>query len=178
MAKARQKLKILRVLAHPTRRSRGLILAGGVAYPCALGRSGIVVAKREGDGGTPRARLRLRPGFWRADRGRRLPTPLALRPIRRGDAWCDDAADRRYNRLIHLPLKPCEERLWRADRLYDIVVPLGWNDGPVVRGKGSAIFWHVCRDGFGPTAGCVAVEPEVFRKLLPRLSRGAVMVIG
>jgi L,D-peptidoglycan transpeptidase YkuD (ErfK/YbiS/YcfS/YnhG family) len=153
MAKARQKLKILRVLAHPTRRSRGLILAGGVAYPCALGRSGIVVAKREGDGGTPRARLRLRPGFWRADRGRRLPTPLALRPIRRGDAWCDD-------------------------RLYDIVVPLGWNDGPVVRGKGSAIFWHVCRDGFGPTAGCVAVEPEVFRKLLPRLSRGAVMVIG
>jgi L,D-peptidoglycan transpeptidase YkuD (ErfK/YbiS/YcfS/YnhG family) len=178
MAKARQKLRILRVLAHPTRKSRGVIVAGGVAYPCALGRSGIVVGKREGDGGTPKARLRLRPGFHRSDRGRRPATALSLRPIRRGDAWCDDVADRRYNRLIDLPPGAAEERLWRQDRLYDIVVPLGWNDGPVVRGRGSAIFWHVCRDGLGPTAGCVAVEPAVFRKLLPRLSRDAVMVIG
>jgi L,D-peptidoglycan transpeptidase YkuD (ErfK/YbiS/YcfS/YnhG family) len=178
MAKHRQKLLILRVFGLPARKSRGLIVAGGVAYPCALGRGGLVRAKREGDGGTPRGRLALRPGFFRADRGGKVATALALRATRRTDAWCDDPADRRYNRLIMLPKGASEERLWRADRLYDIVVPLGWNDGPVRRGRGSAIFWHVCREGFGPTAGCVAVEPAVFRKLLPRLSPKAVMVIG
>ena len=60
----------------------------------------------------------------------------------------------------------------RADRLYDVVVPLGWNDGPTVRGRGSAIFWHVARENGAPTAGCVAVAPEVFRKVLPRLAPG------
>jgi L,D-peptidoglycan transpeptidase YkuD (ErfK/YbiS/YcfS/YnhG family) len=48
----------------------------------------------------------------------------------------------------------------------------------VRKGRGSAIFWHICREAKTPTAGCVAVEPAVFRKLLPRLSRRTVMVIG
>jgi L,D-peptidoglycan transpeptidase YkuD (ErfK/YbiS/YcfS/YnhG family) len=98
-----------------------------------------------------------------------------VRAIRPDLAWCDDKADRRYNRLIRRPEGEAEERLWRRDRLYDIIVPLGWNDGPVVKGRGSAIFWHLCRPGHAPTAGCVAVEPEVFRKVLPRLARHAVM---
>ncbi|MDQ0392430.1 L,D-transpeptidase family protein [Labrys monachus] len=153
--------------------------AGSVSFACVLGRGGILAAKREGDGGTPRGRLPLRCLLQRTDRGRRIPSLLPFRAIRPEDAWCDDVADRRYNRLIRrAPGEPAEERLMRADRLYDIVVPLGWNDGPIVRGRGSAIFWHVARGNGAPTAGCVAVAPEVFRKVLPRLSRHAVMVIG
>ena len=168
----------IHVHALPGRRTLGRLVVGGVAYPCVLGRGGIVVAKREGDGGTPRARLKLRGVLQRLDRAPRLPTALPRRATRRDDAWCDDPGDRRYNRPIRRPPEDqAEERLWRADRLYDVIVPLGWNDGPIVKGRGSAIFWHVCRAEKTPTAGCVAVEPAVFRKVLPRLSRRAEMVI-
>lgn len=173
----KEKLVHLRVHALPGNRQRGRLIAGAVAYPCVLGRSGIVTGKREGDGGTPRAALPLRRVFQRTDRLARLATLLPSRAIRPTDAWCDDAGDRRYNRLIQKPGGASEERLWRQDRLYDVVVELGWNDRPVRRGRGSAIFWHVCRPDRTPTAGCVAVEPQVFRKLLPRLSRRAVMII-
>ena len=50
-------------------------------------------------------------------------------------------------------------------------------DAPVRRHRGSAIFWHGARDGFTPTAGCVAIRIPDFAKILPRLSRDAVMVI-
>jgi L,D-peptidoglycan transpeptidase YkuD (ErfK/YbiS/YcfS/YnhG family) len=171
-------LAVLRVRRSAVCPTRGILVAGKVAYPCVLGRSGIVIGKREGDGGTPRGRLPLRGVLQRPGRAPRLRSVLPSRMTRPCEAWCDDVGDRRYNRLVKRAPDQAEERLWRADRLYDIVVPLGWNDGPVVRGRGSAIFWHVCRRDKTPTAGCVAVEPEVFRKLLPRLSRHAVMVIG
>ncbi len=168
------RLVVVRSVAH---RSRGFVLAGLAAFPCALGRGGIVVMKREGDGGTPRAALPLRRVFCRRDKG---PTPVTRLPRRwttRTDAWCDDQADRRYNRLIARPPGAAEERLWREDHLYDVIVELGWNDRPVRRGRGSAIFWHLPRAGLTPTAGCVATPRGVFRKVLPRLARKAVMVV-
>ena len=79
---------------------KGFLKAGAAVFPCALGRSGIKIDKREGDGGTPRAKLPLRRLFFRSDR---LPRPASLLPARRigpRDAWCDDMADRRYNRLM------------------------------------------------------------------------------
>ncbi|WP_439572422.1 L,D-transpeptidase family protein [Phreatobacter sp.] len=175
MAKGR----ITRIFVHalPGRPSRGMVHVGFAAFPCALGRGGIRAAKREGDGATPRAQLPLRRVFVRADRRVR---PMSLRPvraIRADDAWCDDAADRRYNRLIRRPPGPAEERLMRDDRLYDVIVELGWNDRPVHRHRGSAIFWHGAREGFTPTAGCVAIRIADFARILPRLSRRAVMVV-
>lgn len=147
-------------------------------FPCALGRGGVIVAKREGDGGTPRATLPLRRLFYRADRLPRPRCALPTRMISPRDAWCDDDADRRYNRLIDRAPGEAEERLTREDHLYDVIVELGWNDAPVRRGRGSAIFWHLARPGFTPTAGCVAVGRGVFAKLLPRLGRRCVMRIG
>ncbi len=47
--------------------------------------------------------------------------------------------------------------LWRADHVYDLIVPLGYNDDPVVPGKGSAIFMHVAKPDYAPTEGCVAL---------------------
>ena len=43
---------------------------GGKVYPCALGRGGIRALKREGDGATPLARMRVLSGYWRDDRQR------------------------------------------------------------------------------------------------------------
>ena len=54
----------------------------------------------------------------------------------------------------------------REDELYDYVVEIAFNMGPTRRGRGSAIFWHLVRPGFLPTAGCVAVEAGAMRKLL------------
>ncbi len=166
-----RRLTRLQVIPSVHDRSKGFLVAGQAVFPCAIGRGGIIVAKREGDGGTPRAILPLRRLFYRADR---LTRPISLLPIRRialRDAWCDDTTDRRYNTLIDRAPGTAEERLTREDPLYDIIVELGWNDAPIRRGRGSAIFWHLARPGFTPTAGCVAVERQVFAKVLPRLAR-------
>jgi L,D-peptidoglycan transpeptidase YkuD (ErfK/YbiS/YcfS/YnhG family) len=168
----------LRVFASVHDRRKGFLVAGHAVFPCALGRSGIRVDKREGDGGTPRAILPMRSVLWRADRGPRPHTLLPVRAIRPRDAWCNDDGDRRYNRLIDRPPGEAEERLMRDDHLYDIIVELGWNDTPVIRGRGSAIFWHLARPGFTPTAGCVAVRRDVFAKVLPRLGRRCMIDVG
>lgn len=170
------------VIVCPSNRRRGWVIAGLAAFPCALGRGGVITMKREGDGGTPRAELPLRRIFFRTDRGPRPFSRLPARAIRPQDAWCDDVADRRYNRLIARPpgLSPAgeaDERLMRVDALYDIIVELGWNDRPIRKGRGSAIFWHLARPGFTPTAGCVATGRAAFRRILPRLARHCVMVI-
>jgi L,D-peptidoglycan transpeptidase YkuD (ErfK/YbiS/YcfS/YnhG family) len=166
------------VVTSPGRTSQGMILAGTARFRCALGRHGVVSRKREGDGGTPRGALRVRRMFYRADRMPRPRGLMPLRAIRDDDAWCDTVADRRYNRLIRLPVRHAsEERLKRADAVYDIIVELGWNDAPVRKGRGSAIFWHVARPGFTPTAGCVATARSVFHRLLPRLARRCVLCV-
>jgi L,D-peptidoglycan transpeptidase YkuD (ErfK/YbiS/YcfS/YnhG family) len=59
----------------------------------------------------------------------------------------------------------------RADGVYDIVVPLGFNDGPIVPGRGSAIFLHVARDGYTPTAGCVALARDDLLAMLGLLDQ-------
>ncbi|WP_298965779.1 L,D-transpeptidase family protein [uncultured Methylobacterium sp.] len=164
-------LSLLRVRAGVLDRSRGTLIAGPVLIPCALGKGGIVRTKREGDGASPRGCFRLRGGFYRADHlGTRPRTALPLRRTAPGDGWCDDPSDRRYNRPIPLPAAGVSaERLWRDDGLYDLVVDLDYNRGPIRRGHGSAIFLHVARPGFRPTEGCVALRREDLLRLARRL---------
>ncbi|HEY0421221.1 MAG TPA: L,D-transpeptidase family protein, partial [Acetobacteraceae bacterium] len=87
-------------------------------------------------------------------------------PIADTDGWCDDPGHPDYNRMIRLPHSARHEELWRRDGLYDILGVLGWNDEPVERGRGSAIFLHVCRPDFAPTEGCVALPAGDLRALL------------
>ena len=58
--------------------------------------------------------------------------------------------------------------MWRQDGLYDLIGVLGWNDGPVQRGRGSAIFLHVAREDYAPTEGCIALALGDLRQLLAR----------
>jgi len=164
-------LSILRVRARAGDRRRGTVLAGLSVIPCALGVAGIVAVKREGDGGSPRGTFRLREGVFRADRFRARPaTALPLRATGPGDGWCDDARDRRYNRPIRLPCPGISaERMWREDGLYDLVIDLDYNRGPIRPGRGSAIFLHVARPGYRPTEGCVALKRADLVRLLRRL---------
>lgn len=175
----RTTLSLLRVFPAPRDRRRGILLAGSLALSCALGRSGPAADKREGDGATPYGRFRLRQGWFRADRLARPRSPLRFCATKRSDGWCDDLRDRRYNRPVRLPCPgaSCEE-MWRADGLYDVVIDLDCNRGPIRRGRGSAIFLHCAKPGFAPTAGCVALRRADLQKLLPRLGPRTRLVVS
>lgn len=138
-------------------RANGEARWAGRRLGCALGRAGIVGDKREGDGGTPAGAWPMREVLFRGDRLGEIVTPLPARELDPEDGWCDDPADPAYNRMVRLPYPSHCEELWLADRVYDVIVPLGYNDDPVVPGRGSAIFLHVARPDFAPTAGCVAL---------------------
>ena len=159
-------------------RTRGVLSLGALRLPCAIGRGGIVASKREGDGGTPAGRWRLTEVFWRSDHARRPRSSLPVRAIRPDDGWCDDPADRNYNRRVRHPYPASAERLWRDDGLYDIVVVLDHNRRPRVRGGGSAIFIHVARKDFGGTEGCIALRARDLRLLLASVGRSAHITIG
>ena len=162
-------LSFLRVRTKPGQRSRGVLMAGHRAIPVVLGRSGIRANKREGDGATPRGRFRLRRLWWRRDRG---PRPLTLLPAIRINpdvAWCEDRRDRRYNRPFRRSANEPGDRLWRDDRLYDLIIEIDHNTRPRVAGRGSAVFLHVARPDRSPTAGCVALATTDLRPLLGRL---------
>ena len=156
-----------------------MLALGGMRFPCALGRTGCRVRKREGDGATPVGLWRLRVVLYRPDRVQRPRTHLPVQAIRPCDGWCDAPADRNYNRPVRHPYPASAERLWRTDGLYDIVVVLDYNDRPRVRGRGSAIFMHVAKPGYAPTEGCIALARPYLSRLLERMgSRAALAVRG
>ena len=158
--------------------ARGVLVAGPLTAPCALGRSGITRRKREGDGATPAGTLRLVAGYWRADRVARPCTAVPMSSLRPSDGWCDDPADRRYNRPVRLPYPGGHEDMWRQDHLYDIVVVLDWNLARPRPGGGSAIFFHLAAPGLGPTAGCIAVTLPAMRRLLTLSGPETVFEVG
>lgn len=144
----------------------GLLRFRGETLRCALGKGGIRPDKQEGDGATPVGLLPLRRVLWRADRAPRPRCVVPAEPIAPEDGWCDDPAHADYNRAVRLPHPGRHERLWREDAVYDVIGVLGWNDDPVRRGRGSAIFLHVARPDLAPTEGCVALPEKELRRLL------------
>jgi L,D-peptidoglycan transpeptidase YkuD (ErfK/YbiS/YcfS/YnhG family) len=148
---------------------RGWLTANGQTIPVALGRGGIRANKREGDGGTPKGSFRPRQLWWRADRHPRPRTFLPIRPIGPEDAWCEDPLSRHYNQPVQLDRDHGGDRLKRDDHLYDFIVEIDHNSSPRIAGRGSAVFIHVARPGFAPTAGCVALDIKSLRRLLARL---------
>ena len=153
-----------------------LVLAHGVRR-AALGKSGVAALKREGDGATPYGRFPIRQILYRADRMKRPRTQFPIRAIRADDAWCEDPAHRSYNRLVKISPRSGADRLMRGDHLYDLILVLGHNDLPRVRGRGSAIFVHLARPNYAPTAGCIALKRHDLLMLLAELRRGSAIVV-
>lgn len=147
----------------------GKLHVGAKAYACTIGRNGITAEKREGDLATPIGTFPLRVCYYRPDRMTAPVTNLPLIALTPEDGWCDDVNHPLYNQPVKLPFDGRHEKLWREDHVYDIIIPMGYNDDPIVAGRGSAIFMHLMRpDGVG-TEGCVAVARETMLALLPQL---------
>jgi len=174
----RERIALLRVRPRAGNRAKGWLIAGALRVPCALGPTGIVRRKREGDGGTPAGRFAMLWGYYRPDRRRPQAAGVPLRPMRRDQGWCEDPASARYNRPVRVPARDATDRMWRTDHLYDLTFVLDQNFTRRSKNAGSAIFFHLARPGLIPTAGCVAISAGDMRKLAPRLARGAVMAIG
>ncbi|TVR08086.1 MAG: L,D-transpeptidase catalytic domain protein [Salinarimonadaceae bacterium] len=189
----------IRVFASPRDPRLGWLCAGHVRVRCALGRSGPTRFKREGDGATPVGAFPLFGIFHRPDKGPRPRTVLPTRPIAMRDGWCDAPRHRLYNRLVRLPFDASHEEMWRSDDMYDLVLDIGWNRGrgrerpfapqrgrpraapsprKPLKGMGSAIFMHLARPGYSPTAGCVALDGAALRRLVPRIGPRTRLVIG
>ena len=144
----------------------------------AIGPAGIAIKRGEGDNITPIGAFPVREIFYRADRIPRPDTALPLRAIQEDDGWCDAANDPNYNRFVKLPYPASAETLWRDDRLYDLVLVLGYNDDPVVPGKGSAIFLHLAKPGYSATQGCVALAYDDAVAAIEQLKPGDQVVIA
>ena len=171
-------LSAIRIRAAAGDPRRGWLTAGGQSIPVALGRGGILANKREGDGGTPRGTFQPRQLWWRADRHPRPQTYLPARPIRPEDAWCEDPGDRHYNQPIRLVHGQAGDRLTREDHLYDFIVEIDQNFSPRIAGRGSAVFLHLARINFSPTAGCVSMTKSSMLRLLRRMGPQTRIIIG
>lgn len=139
---------------------------------CAVGRGGVGEKRSEGDGITPAGNWPLRRVLYRADRMEAPKTVLPVVQIEEEDGWCDAPDDINYNRLVQLPYPSSAEPMWRQDGLYDVVAVVGFNDAPVVKGRGSAVFLHVAKGDFAPTEGCIALKCEDLVEALSQLKRG------
>ncbi len=149
----------------------GFLRLGASVFRAAIGKGGRAPHKQEGDGATPIATLPLRRVLYRADRVVRPTCAVAVMPLAPHDGWCDDPADRAYNMPVRLPYDARHEALWRSDAVYDVIGVLGWNDAPVVRRQGSAIFLHVARHDYQPTEGCIALAlPDLLAVLASGLT--------
>lgn len=145
---------------------------------CAIGRSGLARNKREGDGATPIGIWPCRLIYWRPDRLSPPATALPIVALQPADGWCDAPADPAYNLPVALPYPASTEMLWRDDHVYDLIVPLGYNDAPVVPGLGSAIFLHLAQPDYAPTQGCVALALEDLLAFLAQAGRDTRVVVG
>jgi len=145
---------------------------------CAIGPAGIGSKTGEGDGVTPQGIFAIREIFYRPDRIAKPNAHLPLRATAPDDGWCDAPDDPNYNRLVKLPYGASAEQMWRDDALYDLVAVIGFNDDPVIPGKGSAIFLHLAKEDYAATAGCVALARGDLLAALEQLRVGDKIRIG
>ncbi|MDR3581900.1 MAG: L,D-transpeptidase family protein [Candidatus Pacebacteria bacterium] len=155
----------------------GILTWQGREYQCSLGAGGIIKHKMEGDRATPAGCFPLRYIWHRADRIPKIETELPLKALGPNNAWCDDPNDSSYNQPVELPYRASTEHLWRDDNIYDVIVVLGYNDNPVIPGKGSAIFMHVARKNYSPTDGCVALALDDLLEILGAVKKEDVICI-
>lgn len=156
----------------------GTLRIGDWEIPCVTGRGGLIEPsrKREGDLCTPIGVFPLRYGFYDpavfGDAPRGLAFPFVPKPA--DWLWVEDTTDPLYNRFAQDG--GCSAR--DNEALFDLFVPVGWNDATPVIGKGSGILIHAAREDFSGSAGCVAVARAHLMPLAERLRPGMLIDIG
>ena len=92
--------------------------------------------------------------------------------------WCDDPNSKKYNKLVKLPCNSKTEKLYKKNNIYDILLVLNYNMNPVKKNKGSAIFIHIAKRNYAPTAGCVAINKNDMKKIIKKISKRTLVFIN
>ena len=92
--------------------------------------------------------------------------------------WCDDPNSKKYNKLVKLPCNSKTEKLYKKNNIYDILLVLNYNMNPVKKNKGSAIFIHIAKRNYAPTAGCVAIHKNDMKKIIKKISKRTLVFIN
>ncbi len=121
--------------------------------------------KREGDGRSPSGIYSLNMTFGYQES---MPTKMPYRQALADDLWVDDVNAVDYNRWVkkYYTQAASYEKMKRDDNLYKYGIVIEYNTEPVIKGYGSAIFFHIWRGENIPTAGCVAVAEDDIIQIL------------
>jgi len=171
---------VVRVGHDPHAPHIGTLTIDDWTVKCAVGRNGLVEAqhKREGDGKTPIGRYPLRYGFYDPDVFGNEPGdfgfPFLPKPA--NYRWIEDRGSPFYNQLVFETDETQPSR--RGERLFDLFIPVGWNDSIPAAAGGSAIFMHAAHPDYSGTAGCVAVAHEELLEMGRRLRPGMMIDIA
>ena len=150
----------------------------GRLFPVSHGRNGISDRKREGDGATPAGTHLIIGTLYRPDRIAAAEVPPWAVPIGLRDRWCDAPEHPDYNHLVREPFGQSEEKLRRADPLYDVILLTDWNWPEAVPYRGSAIFLHGWRRPGYPTAGCLAFRRDHLIWIAGRAAPGTRLIVN
>jgi L,D-peptidoglycan transpeptidase YkuD (ErfK/YbiS/YcfS/YnhG family)/predicted deacylase len=162
---------------------KGTLSIGGWSVPCVVGTGGLASAsvKREGDRKTPIGTFPLRYGLFKPLPALRFLESVNFPFVPCSDdmIWEEDGPD--YNRLVYADGadRPGDRLARPRDHdLFNVIVPIGYNDAVAEAGRGSALFVHAARPDMSGTAGCVALRPDDLHELARRLKPGMLIDIG
>ena len=150
----------------------------GYKLKCSIGKSGVKYFKKEGDLATPKGIFKLGMLYYRKDRNKSLKSKIKKKVIKKNMGWCNDSNSKKYNQEICFPFNYGAEKLYRKDKIYDILIHIKYNHSPIVKGRGSAIFLHLANKKSKPTKGCVAIQKKDFLKILPSISKNTKISIN
>ena len=145
---------------------------------CAVGKRGISLSKKEGDGYTPKGNFRFKYLLYRKDRVPNIKSFLKKLIIKKNMGWCDDPKSNFYNKLIKFPFKYSAEKLYKKENIYDVILVINYNINPIVKNKGSAIFLHLARKNYKPTRGCIAISKKDMYLLLGLINKNSKIIIS
>ena len=166
---------------HTMEKHAGIWKSAFEPFSAVVGRNGFALPgeKKEGDGKTPSGIYPLKMTFgYDAS----IKTKMPYRQASANDIWVDDANADDYNRWVKKGKTRAKsyEKMRRDDNLYKYGIVIEYNTNPVVKGYGSAIFFHVWGGENITTEGCVAVSKENIIKILEWLNPQAkpLIIIG
>ena len=142
-------------------------------FKCSIGKNGISKNKIEGDKKTPSGTYDIENLYFRKDKLKLPKTNLKKIKISKQMGWCNDINDKlNYNKLIINNKKLSQEKLFRKDYKYDILIPIKYNYNKRVLNKGSCIFLHLTKN-YKPTAGCIALNQKDFLIMIKILKKNS-----
>jgi L,D-peptidoglycan transpeptidase YkuD (ErfK/YbiS/YcfS/YnhG family) len=131
-----------------------------------IGKNGFALPneKKEGDGKSPTGIFRIGKLF---SYEKQLNTLLENQQTTKDDKWIDDVNSPDYNKHISGSTDAKSyENLLLNNGVYKYCTVIEYNTNPVVKGKGSAIFFHLALKPASYTAGCVAIKEEYMKLMV------------